>query len=144
MMAAFLFLNPQSGLGEGDVSIPESVLEHKDRYARACSVMGGAPSAGPAFVLVADFTGDGKTDFVINAHGFVCDGADIAVCVRDTCEMTVYAASGENDDRYVRILSARAKQEPFLNVLYTQGFQSVDGHDCTRLGGCTLARLEGK
>ena len=96
VMAAVFMLNPQA---EGEQNLPAAVEALKTDYANICTIAGGAPSFTAGFVNPANFNGDGKPDFVVDAMGFICQGSDVHFCGESGCQVTVFVSSGSNYGR---------------------------------------------
>lgn len=54
-------------------SLPPAVLDHVEQLDKRCAAAGGRP-AGGRFVIAQDFTGDGRTDFLVSEGDYACAG----------------------------------------------------------------------
>lgn len=55
--------------------LPSAVQKEVGEMAKMCREVGGKPAKSPELLTVADLTGDGVPDYVIDQAGFRCDGA---------------------------------------------------------------------
>ncbi len=64
-----------STLAQAQKQLPISVQKELAEMMKICKDTGGKPSKSPGLLIVADLTGDGLPDFVIDQAAFNCDGA---------------------------------------------------------------------
>ncbi len=72
---------------------PAAVQQHLTSMAKMCRESGGIPVNAPEAVQVADLTGDGVTDYVINEGAYNCQGAASLFSGSGGSQMSVYVST---------------------------------------------------
>lgn len=75
--------------------LPEVVQAELADMAKACRDVGGRPMESRGLLIVADFTGDGLPDFVIDQGVFVCKGAAPLFAGSGGSQMSVFVGTAD-------------------------------------------------
>lgn len=73
--------------------LPAVVQKELAEMARTCRDVGGKPMKSPDLLTVADLTGDGIPDYVIDQGSFNCDGAASLYAGSGGSQMAVYVGT---------------------------------------------------
>lgn len=73
--------------------LPVVVQKELAEMVKMCRDVGGKPMKSPGLLIIADLTGDGLPDFVINQGAFNCDGAASLYSGSGGSQMSVYVGT---------------------------------------------------
>lgn len=109
--------------------VPDEVVAQINEDAQMCKAEGGKISGGEKYVRLADFNGDGKTDYLLVTGALRCSTAASLYCGQLGCPVTAYVS--QPNGRYPASLNLSA-----LEVEVKQ----VKGRDVVVAMGQTLAK----
>jgi hypothetical protein len=73
--------------------LPPEVARVRDAAIADCRQSGGRPSIKPGYIQTADFNGDGRPDYVVDAGEMICAGASPLECGTGGCSIEVYIST---------------------------------------------------
>ena len=73
--------------------LPLAVQKELADMVKSCRDVGGKPMKSPELLVIADLTGDGLPDFVINQGAFICDGAASLFSGSGGSQMSAYVGT---------------------------------------------------
>ena len=73
--------------------LPSAVQKELAEMVKMCRDVGGKPMKSPELLIIADLTGDGLPDFVINQGAFNCDGAASLYSGSGGSQMSAYVGT---------------------------------------------------
>lgn len=85
----------QAALAQAAKKLPQVVQKVLGEMMKDCKEAGGKPAKSPGLLTVADLTGDGQPDFVIDQGAFNCDGAASLFSGSGGSAMSVYVGTPE-------------------------------------------------
>jgi hypothetical protein len=109
--------------------VPDEVVAHINEDARMCQAQGGKISGGEKYIRLADFNGDGKTDYLLVAGALRCSTAASLYCGQLGCPVTAYVS--QPNGRYSASLNLSA---------FEAEVKQVKGRDVVAVSGQTLAK----
>ncbi len=83
----------QAALSQAAKKLPQVVQKELGELMKACKEAGGKPAKSPGLLAVADLTGDGLPDFIIDQGAFNCDGAASLFSGSGGSQMAVYVGT---------------------------------------------------
>jgi hypothetical protein len=88
-------------------TLPDVVLDHIQQLDQRCGATGGRPSGG-RFVIAQDFSGDGRTDFLLSEGDYACSGRPDMFRWNGQARVAIYVsdASGGARRAYFETLAA--------------------------------------
>ncbi len=88
-------------------SLPAAVLDHVQQLDQRCGAVGGRPSGG-RFIIAQDFTGDGRTDFLLSEGDYACAGRPDMFRRNGQARVAIYVTDASNAARrvYLETLAA--------------------------------------
>ena len=85
----------QAALAQAAKKLPRIVQQELAEMMKSCKEVGGKPAKSPGLLTVADLTGDGLPDFIIDQGAFFCDGAASLFSGSGGSQMSVYVGSAD-------------------------------------------------
>lgn len=82
-----------SAQAQAPKKLPVAVQKELADMAKTCREVGGKPMKSPDLLLVADLTGDGLPDYVIDQGGFNCEGAASLFSGSGGSQMSAYVGT---------------------------------------------------
>lgn len=79
--------------GQAQKKLPQAVQKELAEMLKTCRDAGGKPMKSPELLVVAELTGDGLPDFVINQGAFNCEGAASLYSGSGGSQMSVYVGT---------------------------------------------------
>lgn len=106
LVAACLFSSEPAG-AQQRATLPDVVLDHIQQLDQRCGATGGRPSGG-RFVIAQDFSGDGRTDFLLSEGDYACAGRPDVFRRNGQARVAIYVsdASGGARRAYFETLAA--------------------------------------
>lgn len=109
--------------------VPDEVVAQINEDAQMCKQEGGKISGGEKYVRLADFNGDGKTDYLLVTSALRCSTAASLYCGQLGCPVTAFVS--QPNGRYPASLN--------LSALETE-VKQVNGRDIVVAMGQTLGK----
>lgn len=125
-------------------SLPPDVQRYIAGFDQVCRQAGGSPGNHAGMITVADLTGDGQPDFVVDIHNYNCIDAPASVAAgRDGMAVAIFVAgSGDNAFKAFEAITdgATVEQQGGRSRVYLD----VGGVDCGQQNAATLPYTEWK
>ena len=96
-----LVLSVTATLAQAPTRLPNAVRKEIGVMMKTCQDAGGKTAKSPGLLTVADLTGDGKPDYIIDQSAFVCEGAASMFSGSGGSQMLVYVGSPDGQAKQV-------------------------------------------
>lgn len=93
LLGSLLCLSSVAALAQAQKKLPILVQKEIAEMVKMCKDAGAKPAKSPGLLTVADLTGDGLPDFVIDQAAFNCDGAASLFSGSGGSQMSVYVGT---------------------------------------------------
>lgn len=90
-----LLVAGHASVAQAPAKLPAAVQRHLADMAKMCRESGGKPVNAPGLLQVADLTGDGVPDYVINDGAYNCQGAASLFSGSGGSQMAIYVTGAD-------------------------------------------------